>query len=162
MKRTTYWVQLQAMMLLTVLNIWLNTWVAGFSAKQCIDTWYLLPFPTFSTIFPIRRPLPKKKTSRSVPALISWHGMALIPFSLLSLLLLLLLYYYHTTAILLPFYIICLFTILLHVPKRLFLSRIALKTRILPHKLAFRIPKLNGIMLLPRSEDGTLLRRALS
>ena len=40
MKRTTYWVQLQAMMLLTVLNIWLNTWVAGFSAKQCIDTWH--------------------------------------------------------------------------------------------------------------------------
>ena len=103
-----------------------------------------------------------KKKSQSVPTLISQLGLALIPFSLPSLLLLLLLYYYHTTAILLPFYIICLLTILLHVPKCLFLSRIALKMRILPHKLAFRMPKLNGIILLPGGEDGTLLRRALS
>ena len=67
-----------------------------------------------------------------------------------------------TTTIPLPFYIICLLTILLHVPKCLFLSRMASKTRILPHKLAFRMPKLNGIMLLPGSEDRTLPKRVLS
>jgi hypothetical protein len=47
------------------------------------------------------------------------------------------------TAIPLPFYKICLLIILLYMPKYLFLSRMALKTRILPYKLTFYIPKLN-------------------